>query len=191
MAGSGRATRDGTPMAMTAAPHPLTIWIDADSLPRDLRPLLAKRAVAPRTYESVPVVVRFVASCAQTGIPLDALTRVPPGPGAVDSWIEAHALPGDIIMTRDIPLAERLVSRHMHVLNDRGDIFTADNVAERRSIRDAMEMLRASGIAPPSPRTSQRTAADIKRFADALERLIVRAARARLRDSGSSGDGGR
>jgi len=61
------------------------------------------------------------------------------------------------------------------VLNDRGDIFTKETIAERRSIRDAMEALRAGGIAPPSPRANLRTPADAKRFADALERLIVRA----------------
>jgi len=164
-------------------PFTLTIWIDADSLPRDLRPLLARRVSHPRRYESIQVELRFVASRPQAELPEHALTLVPPGPGAVDAWIEAHAQPGDIVMTRDIPLAERLIGLGMCVLNDRGDIFTKETIAERRSIRDAMEALRAGGIAPPSPRANLRTPADAKRFADALERLIVRAARARKESS--------
>lgn len=169
-------------------PSALTIWIDADSLPRDLRPLLARRVLNPRSYDSVQVVLHFVASRPQAGLPEHALTLVPPGPGAVDAWIEAHAQPGDIVMTRDIPLAERLIGLGVLVLNDRGDMFTKENIAERRSIRDAMEALRARGIAPPSPRANLRTPADAKRFADALERLIVRAARARKESSAHPDD---
>lgn len=160
-------------------PSTLTIWIDTDSVPRDLRPLLLRRVSNPRRYESMQVEVHFVASRPQAGIPEQALTLVPPGPGAVDAWIEAHAQPGDIVMTRDIPLAERLIGLGIFVLNDRGDVFTRETIAERRSIRDAMEALRASGVAPPSTRTNLRTPADTKRFADALERLIVKAVRTR------------
>jgi hypothetical protein len=40
-----------------------------------------------------------------------------------------------------------------------------------------MAELRAVGIAQSSPKGSQRTSAETKRFADALERTIVKAAR--------------
>jgi len=104
---------------------------------------------------------------------------VEPGEGAADRYIETHAASLDIVVTRDIPMAERLVQRSVYVVNDRGDIFTAENVGERRSIRDAMATLRAAGLAPPSPKGPRRSAAETKRFADALERLIVRAVRAK------------
>ncbi len=158
-------------------PRRLTIWADADSLPKDIRPFLIKRALDRREYEGITVCVQFVAARAPTDIPRACLVRVEPGDGAADRYIEAQAAPSDIVVTRDIPLAERLVKRSVYVVNDRGDIFTAENIAERRSIRDAMAALRATGLAPPSPKSSRRTAAETKRFADALERLIVRAIR--------------
>jgi len=158
----------------------LTIWADADSIPKDIRPFLIKRALDRREYEGITVCVQFVAARAPADIPRACLVRVEPGEGAADRYIEAHAVPPDIVVTRDIPLAERLVKRSVSVVNDRGDIFTAENIAERRSIRDAMAALRATGLAPPSPKNSRRTAAETKRFADALERLIVRAIRGKM-----------
>lgn len=161
--------------AKGAAGNVLTIWVDGDSLPKDLRPLLVKRALNPRNYGEVLVQVHIVAAKEIPGVPAYSMTLVKPGEGATDHCIEALAQPGDIVITRDIPLAERLLAKNIHVINDRGDIFAKDSIAERRSIRDAMEALRADGIAPPSPKGSRRTSAETKRFADALERTIVKA----------------
>jgi hypothetical protein len=165
------------PMDGNDAPggHTLTIWADADSLPKDIRPLLIKRAEARREYGGVNVLVQFVAARAPADIPRAFLVIVEAEEGAADRYIEAHAAPSDIAVTRDIPFAERLVERSVYVLNDRGYLFTEENIAERRSLRDAMASLRSVGIAPPSPKGSRRTPIETKRFADALERLIVRA----------------
>ncbi len=77
-------------------------------------------------------------------------------------------------MTRDTALAERLAHRGIAVINDRGDIFTKENAAERRSLRDAALQLRSLGLAPPSPRGFSRTARELKRFADSLDKLLSR-----------------
>ncbi|MEN6296676.1 MAG: DUF188 domain-containing protein [Rectinema sp.] len=162
--------------------HTLTIWADADSLPKDIRPFLIKRAWTRRDYEDIRVLVQFVAARAPADIPREFLVLVEPGEGAADRYIEAHAAPYDIVVTRDIPFAERLVGRSVHAMNDRGDTFTTENIAERRSLRDAMVSLRSAGLAPPSPKNSQRTQTETKHFADALERLVVRAVRGKKRN---------
>ncbi len=159
----------------------LTIWVDADSAPRDIRPLLLRRAAAQREYEGVRVDVRFIAARALSDIPDSLLTLVDPGQGAADREIEARCAPSDIVVTRDIPFAERIVAKGGHAINDRGESFSSENIAQRRSIRDAMASLRELGIAPASPKGSHRTAADTKRFADGLERLVLRAAREKKR----------
>mgnify|MGYP001160578425 FL=1 len=155
----------------------LTIWVDADSLPKDIRPMLIRRAKAKRTYDGIAILVRFVASRNLPEIPEEYLILVEPSEGAADLYIEAHAEQNDIAITRDILLAERLLARSVHPINDRGDIFTAENMGERRSLRDAMAFMRDSGIAPPSPKGNLRKPSDTKSFADALEKLIVQAVR--------------
>jgi uncharacterized protein YaiI (UPF0178 family) len=155
----------------------ITIWVDADSLPKDIQPLLIRRACAQREYEGTHVAVRFVAARPPPDIPEEFLDRVEASEGAADRAIENRCEAGDIVVTRDIPFAERIIARHAFAINDRGKIYTSDNIAERRSIRDAMASLRESGIAYPSPRGSSRSKTDTKQFADGLEKLIVRAAR--------------
>ena len=155
----------------------LTIWVDADSLPKDIRPMLIRRAKTKRNYDGISILVRFVASRNLPEIPRDYLILVEPGDGAADFYIEAHAEQNDIAITRDIPLAERLLAHSVHTMNDRGDIFTFENIGERRSLRDALAYMRDSGIAPPSPKGNLRKPSDTKSFADALEKLIVQAVR--------------
>ncbi|MDH7484531.1 MAG: DUF188 domain-containing protein, partial [Spirochaetales bacterium] len=155
----------------------ITLWIDADSLPCDLRPLLVRRATSRKPVHGTELRVRFVGTRPHADLPPDTMIVVPQGEGSADRYIVMHANQGDLCMTRDLPLAEQLVVRGLLVLNDRGDVFDEATVAERRSIRDAMTELRALGIASPSPRGNMRTPADTKRFADALDRLLLKAAR--------------
>jgi len=157
--------------------HTLTIWVDADSLPRDIQPLLVKRAQAQTSHEGVAILVQFIANKPPPQLPKELITIVEPIQGSADRYIEAHAAPYDIAVTRDIPLAERLVARSVYVLNDRGFEFTRETVSERRSLRDAAAALRESGLVLPSPRASLRTPRHTKQFADALDRLITKAAR--------------
>lgn len=144
----------------------MTIWLDGDSIPRDLRALLVRRAQK--------IGLCFISSKPLTDIPPKLFRLVPGGPDSVDSIIEAEATPEDIVITRDILFAERMAMKGIPVLNDKGDIFTHDNVAERRSLRDKAAELRLLGIAPEMPKGSSRSARDVKRFADSLDRLITK-----------------
>lgn len=144
----------------------MTIWADADSLPRDVRDILLRRGGA-----------RFVASKRIPGLPPEAFVLVEQGPDAADAHIEESASPGDLVVTRDIPLAERLAERGIAVINDSGAVYTAENAAERRSLRDRMAELRNLGLAPESPRGSSRGPRETKRFADALDRTLSKLAR--------------
>lgn len=144
----------------------MTIWVDADSVPRDIRPLLARRSTA--------YIVRFVAARALPDIPPTLLTIVASGADAADHRIEENATLGDLVVTRDIPFAERLAERGILVINDRGELFSKENIAERRSLRDAAAELRLLGVAPESRKGSSRGARETKFFADGLEKALAR-----------------
>lgn len=144
----------------------MTIWLDGDSIPRDLRAMVLKRRTIAR--------VLFVTSRPLSGIPEECLLKVAPGPDAADSVIEFEAQPGDIVITRDLPFAERMAAKGIAVLNDRGDEFNQANIAERRSLRDRAAELRLLGLAPEMAKGSSRSAKDTKKFADALDRVITR-----------------
>jgi len=162
----------------------VTIWADGDSLQRELRDLLCRRAGRGRgaRLRAVFVSARRLALPAVEGV--EAIV-VESGPEAADDRIVEDASVGDLAVTRDLPLAQRLAEKGLVVLNDRGEVFTAENVRERRSLRDRAAELRAAGLAPESERRRSWGARELKKFADALDRELARAAK-RTDDAGHS-----
>jgi uncharacterized protein YaiI (UPF0178 family) len=106
-------------------------------------------------------------------VPKNLTVLVEAGENSVDSYIEAAMRRGDVVVTRDIPFAERIVSKDIACMNDRGDVFSRDMIAERRSVRDVSAELRLTGILRESPKGNSRTAVDTKRFADSFDRVLV------------------
>lgn len=92
-----------------------------------------------------------------------------------DDHIIRNARPGDIVVTRDIPLAEILALAGVTVLNDRGEVFTAEMVRERRSLRDFSMALKSAGLR--LDRDSRRGPKETKRFSDAFDRTLARLGR--------------
>ncbi|HWR12032.1 MAG TPA: DUF188 domain-containing protein [Rectinemataceae bacterium] len=143
----------------------MTIWVDGDSAPRDIRPILVRRSA------SIPV--RFVSARKLPDVPPALATLVPAGPDAADLFIEENIALGDLVVTRDIPFAERLAESGIAAINDHGELYTKENASERRSLRDAAAELRFLGMAPSSPKGSHRTAKETKQFADGLDRALA------------------
>jgi len=161
----------------------MTIWADADSLQAEVRRLVCARAGReaeaaaasgrePR-YRAVFIASRMPPIREGPGVEAESVDA---GPGAADDRIVERACAGDLAVTRDIPLAERLADKGLRVLNDRGDLLTAENARERRSLRDRAAELRALGLAPESPRRSAWGPRELKAFADALDRELAKAA---------------
>jgi uncharacterized protein len=175
----------------------VTIWADGDSLQAELRSLICRRArgeaaaaaaeARPARYRAVFVAARMPPLELGPGVEAILVSEEGEGPGlrgrraakprkgAADDRLALLAQPGDLGVTRDLPLAERLADKGLRVLNDRGDVFTADNARERRSLRDRAVELRALGLSPESPRRSSWGKRELKAFADALDRELARA----------------
>lgn len=154
----------------------MNVWVDGDSVPRDVRRILLQRKELINDTQSQPQsqVLRFITTVRLPDVPLVYITKVSSGPDAADTYIEENAKAGDIVITRDIPFMERLAEKGIWALNDRGELITRENSAEWRSLRDASLTLRNLGILPDMPKGSTRTPADTKRFADSLDRLLAK-----------------
>ncbi|MBU0936674.1 MAG: DUF188 domain-containing protein [Spirochaetes bacterium] len=149
----------------------MTLWADADSLSPGVRDLCARRGGKQLTETEVIEVI-FVAAKKIPLLPTDGCKSICVAkPDNADDYIIANAKPGDIIVTRDIPLASRALQAGLHALNDRGTIWTADSVRERLSIRDQMESLRQAGLAPMAGGGSFGKK-ELSAFANALEKTI-------------------
>jgi uncharacterized protein YaiI (UPF0178 family) len=146
----------------------MTIWVDADSCPVRVREIISRAAIR-RELAAVFVAVRKVPLPEH---PLITFIGVPPGEGEADMRITQDAGPGDIVVTRDIPLAADIVEKGVLVLNDRGEVFTGENIRERLSVRNFMKDLRQSGLyESPSGGYGAR---EIRSFSDAFDREITK-----------------
>jgi hypothetical protein len=78
--------------------------------------------------------------------------------------------PGDLVITSDIPLAAEIIEKQAIALSPRGELYTADNIKNRLTMRDFMDSLRSSGIDTGGPPPLNQ--GDRKAFADQLDRIL-------------------
>ena len=105
-----------------------SVWVDADSCPREVRTFLISSAEKNRFH------LNFVANA-----PIPSLEQTEAckailcekGKDSADNHIFSSAEKNDIVITKDIPFAARLVEKEICVMNDRGTIFTKYNIQDR------------------------------------------------------------
>ncbi|WP_319562107.1 DUF188 domain-containing protein [Marispirochaeta sp.] len=145
----------------------MVIWLDADSLPRKVRDIVSRAACK----EGIAAV--FVANRAVDFEPCALCSMiVVEGDQSADDYIVESAGANDMAVTRDIPLAARLIEKEAVVINDRGDRFDRDTIAERLSQRNWNLALKEAGLS--SSGTRSYSAAEVKRFADRFDRELRR-----------------
>lgn len=149
----------------------MRIFIDADACP-----------VKDETYK---VATRyrlktFVVSNSFMMIPTSPLIErriVDAGPDVADDWIAAEVRPGDIVVTNDIPLADRVLKAGGAAIAANGRPFTRDSIGSALAQRSIMEHIRSTGEFTGGPRPF--ASADRSRFLQALDEAVNRERRKR------------
>lgn len=148
-----------------------TLFIDADACPvkeevyRVARRYGLKVFVVSNAWMQVP-----------RGEPLIEQVVVDAGPDVADDWIAERASPGDVVITADIPLADRCLKAGAQALKANGQPFTPDSIGSALAGRMVGEHLRSMGVATSGP--PPFSAADRSRFLQALDQAVVKARRA-------------
>lgn len=108
-----------------------SVWVDADSFPLKARDFLVRLAAS----KSVPVV--FVANHEiKSDMSIVQMIVCQKKKDSADDYILSHCGGNDIIVTRDILFAARLVEKNVTVMNDRGVIFSRDNIEDKLRERE-------------------------------------------------------
>jgi uncharacterized protein YaiI (UPF0178 family) len=144
-----------------------TIWVDADACPKVVKEILYRAA------DRVGVTVILVAnqSLDVPGSPHIHSVQVPMGFDVADNHIAQSAVPGDLVITADIPLAAEVVAQGCMAINPRGELYTKENIRERLNMRDFMATLRSSGIETGGPPPLGQS--DRQSFANQLDRFLA------------------
>ena len=147
----------------------ITIWVDADSCPS----LVRNHAVKMGNKLGLKVV--FAANkkigCDAAAGPFE-MKICDSGKDAADNYIYENCKSGDLVITRDIVFAGRLVERGIATINDRGIEFTPEMIKERLSISDFDRQLAEIGLVKHF-----HEGYDKKKFADfanSFDRIIHR-----------------
>ncbi len=152
-------------------PAPIRIFIDADACPVKDE---AYKVAARHGFKT------FVVSNSWIRVPQTPVIEqivVDAGPDAADDWIAGRIAPGDIAVTNDIPLAERVLQAGGQALAANGKPFTADSIGSAIAQRALMEQLRSTGEFMGGPRPFDRN--DRSRFLQALDEAVQKEKRRR------------
>jgi uncharacterized protein YaiI (UPF0178 family) len=145
------------------------IFVDADACP-------VKDEVF-RVAGRLGLAVHVVAN-AWMRLPEDPLIHrvvVPEGPDVADGWIAERVGPGAVVVTADVPLADRCVRVGARVLHPTGRVFDTASIGMALAVRDLMTDLRSAGETTGGPRPFAPK--DRQAFLQALDREVRRAAK--------------
>jgi uncharacterized protein YaiI (UPF0178 family) len=146
----------------------MQIWVDADACPVVIREILFR--AAERTGVHMTLVANKPVRL--PSLPNIRFVQVPQGFDAADKRIVELMAGGDLVITADVPLAAAAIGKGGVALNPRGELYTAENVRERLSVRNFLDELRGSGVNTGGPPAlSQR---ERQKFANQLDRLLAR-----------------
>ncbi len=88
---------------------------------------------------------------------------------AADNWILGAALPGDIAITRDIPLAAALFEKNVCVMNDLGKIFDKKNI--ERALKERELSLQMTQLGLGTKKRDSYGQKEFEAFARAFNKL--------------------
>jgi uncharacterized protein YaiI (UPF0178 family) len=144
----------------------LNIYVDGDACPvKD-----EVYRVASRT--GVPVTVVANNGLRMPRDPLISLVIVDDKADAADDYIAERAGVTSIVITADIPLADRCLKAGATVIAPNGKLFTEASIGSAMAMRSLMQDLRAGGDQVGGPRPFEKR--DRSQFLQALDAAIVR-----------------
>ena len=126
----------------------LKIFVDGDAFPNALKPILFKQI--KRLHVETIVVANKKIDIGKS----DLITYmiVDAGADEADHKIVEMCEVGDLVITADIPLADRVISKNAHAIDHRGELYSVDNIKQYLAMRNLMEKIRESGEMTKGPK---------------------------------------
>ena len=146
----------------------MQIIVDADALPNAIKNIIY-RAVERTRLKLTLVANKHLRIPDRPNI---SMITVGKNPDEADDYIVKIVEKNDLVITADIPLADRVITKNAFVIDPRGTLFTEANIKNRLATRDLMEQLRKEGVIEGGP--TAFNSKDTQQFANQLDRFITR-----------------
>jgi uncharacterized protein YaiI (UPF0178 family) len=144
----------------------MQIWVDADACPNVIKEIIFRAANRTR-------ITTILVSNQPIRIPTSPFIQnriVLAGFDVADAKIIQEVNAGDLVVTADIPLADAVIEKGGFALNPRGELYTANNIKQRLSVRDFADSLRSSGVNTGGPPKLGKK--DLQAFANCLDQFL-------------------
>lgn len=146
----------------------LTIYVDADAFVNLLKPILF-RAIERLNINTVVVSNKKVDIGKSKYI---SYVIVEAGADEADHKIVEMLQKGDLVITADIPLADRVINKEAHAIDHRGELYSVDNIKQYLAMRNLMDKIRESGEITKGPKPY--TQKDAQGFANQLNAFLTK-----------------
>ncbi len=146
----------------------MTLFVDGDAFPNLLKKILF-RAIERLTIKTVVVANKQV-NIGQS--PNISYLIVDAGADEADNRIVELLTAGDLVITADIPLADRVIEKKAHAIDHRGGIFTENNIKNFLAMRNLMQDIRDSGEITKGPPPFSKK--DANGFANQLDKFLTK-----------------
>ncbi|MBT5934687.1 YaiI/YqxD family protein [Sulfurimonas sp.] len=144
----------------------LKIYVDGDAFPNLLKPILV-RAIERLQLQT------FLLANKKVDIGKNKLISyiiVDAGADEADHKIVEMVADGDLVITADIPLADRVISKNAHAIDHRGELYSTENIKQYLAMRNLMDKIRESGEITRGPKPFG--AKDAHSFANQLNSFL-------------------
>lgn len=146
----------------------LKIYVDGDAFPNLLKPILFRslQRLKIETY----VVANKKIDIGRS--PLITYIIVEAGADEADHKIVEMVEEGDLVITADIPLADRIITKNGHAIDHRGELYSVDNIKQYLAMRNLMDKIRESGEITKGPKAFGQK--DAHQFANQLNSFLTK-----------------
>ena len=142
------------------------IYVDGDAFPNLLKPILLKQ-IERLKIETIVMANKRVSIRKSKYV---SYVIVDAGADEADDKIVEVLEEGDLVITADIPLADRVISKNAHAIDHRGELYSVDNIKQYLAMRNLMDKIRESGEITKGPKPFSSKDAEL--FANQLNSFL-------------------
>jgi len=144
----------------------MNLYIDGDAFPNLLKPIVF------RAIERLKLLT-FVIANKRINIGKSEYIKyliVDAGADEADNKIIEMICDNDLVITADIPLADRVISKNAHAIDHRGELYTKENIKNYLAMRNLMQEIRDSGEVTKGPAPFSQK--NVQEFANQLNKFF-------------------
>lgn len=144
----------------------MKLFIDGDAFPNLLKPIVLK-AIEKKAIDTYVIANKKINIGNSKYITYKIVDL---GADEADNKIVEILEEGDLVITADIPLADRTINKNAHAIDHRGELYTSDNIKQYLAMRNLMQEIRDSGEMTRGP--APFSVKDSSKFANSLNSFL-------------------